>query len=199
MTRVVLTGWLVATLCGIAPRQLRAQADTALLKRWVGSYQGKVLNLEFYGDTMLVVNDRHGLSVRVTNDSIVAAGDTTVAGRYRVVLGRLLFEGTDGVVITMAPQPPLARPLNGRWLGELATGDRPAAEIVVFDNNTAQWRRVGDQKWIRGDWERATRVVTFTWSDNTEWTGQYDPIGNAILFEQTVAESSASVFRRTFH
>jgi hypothetical protein len=177
-----------------------AQTDTALLKRWVGNYPpGRVLNLEFYGDTMLVLNDRHGLSVRITTDSIIGTGDTTFTCRYRTVLGRLLLEAPDGTVITMASQPALARPFTGRWLGELAVGDRPAAEIIVYEYGTAKWRRVGEDKWITGEWERATRVVTFTWSDNTEWTGQYDPIGNAVLFEQTVAESGTSVFRRTFH
>lgn len=189
---------VIAALAQLFPRPAAGQADTALLKRWVGTYQGRPLNFEFYGDTMLVVNDRLGLTVRVTPDSIVATGDTSVVGRYRVVLGRLLFAGPDGIVITMAPQPELARPLNGHWLGELGIEDRPAVEMVVSNDNTAKWRRIGDQKWISGEWERATRVVTFTWSDNTEWTGQYDPVGNAILFEQTVPESGTSVFRRTF-
>ena len=206
-----VTLWAVAALAGASSRPAapghspaHAQADSSLLKRWVGTYKGNVLNFEFYGDTMLVVNDKLGLSVRITEDSIVAkatvpTGDTTVAGRYRLAVGHLLFEGADGIVVTMSAQTPLARPIGGRWLGELGMGDRPAAELMVDRvENTAAWRKVGDQKWIRGEFERSTRTVTFTWADNTEWTGQYDPIANTILFEQTVPESSASVFRRTF-
>ena len=173
-------------------------ADTTLLKRWVGIYHDQVLNLEFYSDTMLVVNDERGLSVRVTPDSIIAVGDTTVVGRYRLVLDRMLLETPDGTVITMASQPALARPLTGRWVGELGTDDRPSVILQVFGNKTARWRREDDTKWMTGEWERATRVVTFTWSDNSEWTGQYDPVGNALLFEQTLDGSVGSVFRRVF-
>src|SRR5262245_17206175 len=68
------------------------QQDTAVLKRWVGNYLERPLTLEFYGDTMLVVGDQHALNYRMTFDSLIATGDTTLVARYRLVRDRLLLE-----------------------------------------------------------------------------------------------------------
>jgi hypothetical protein len=38
----------------------------------------------------------------------------------------------------------------------------------------------------------------FTWNDESEWRGQYDPIGNAMLFEATVPESGSTILRKVF-
>src|SRR5882757_2665379 len=73
-----------------APPASPAQVqDTTLLKRWVGNYLEHPLTLEFYGDTMLVVGDRHALNYRLTFDSLIATGDTNVVARYRLVRDRL--------------------------------------------------------------------------------------------------------------
>jgi hypothetical protein len=157
---------------------LAAQRDSVLAHRWVGLHLRQPLELEFYGDTMLVVNDTHVLNFRLTNDSLVATGDTTLAGRYRLVLGRMIFETPEDVV-TMAMQSPLA-------------------ELVIYASGTARWRHLPSGRWADGEWDRETRLITFTWADSTEWRGQYDPVGNAILFEQTVDGAGSTILRRFF-
>jgi hypothetical protein len=178
-------------------RPLLAQRDSVLAHRWVGLYLRQPLEFEFYGDTMLVVNDEHVLNFRLTNDSLVATGDTSVTGRYRLVLGRLLFE-TPEELATMAMQSPLARPLTGHWTGPLGTDDATTAELIIFASGIARWRRLPGGRWEDGEWDRETRMITFTWADSTEWHGQYDPIGNAILFERTVEGGETTILRRFF-
>ncbi len=173
-----------------------AQRDSVLATRWVGSHGGRLLVFEFYGDTMLVINDQHALSFRLTRDSLVAMGDTLINGRYRMAMGRLLLDTPEGLV-TMSPQPALARPLTGRWVGSLFTDDGAEIELVIFLGGTARWRRTGGN-WVTGEWERATRLITLVWPDGTEWVGQYDPLGNAILFEETLSGSGATILRRSF-
>jgi len=181
----------------LLPAPMAAQRDSLLAHRWVGVHHGRGLQLEFYGDTMLVVNDQHVLDFRLTHDSLVAFGDTSVVGSYRLVLQRLLLGTPDGVV-TMAVQSPLARPLTGRWRGVLGTADGVETELVIAPDGTARWRRLPAGGWTYGEWDRETRVITFTWSDETEWRGQYDPTGNAMLFETTVTDSEATILRRIF-
>lgn len=181
----------------IVPAPAAAQRDSVLANRWVGVHLRRGLQLEFYGDTMLVVNDEHVLDFRLTRDSLVAFGDTSVVGRYRLVLQRLLLETPDGVV-TMAVQSPLARPLTGHWRGPLGTDDGVETELVIAADGSARWRRLSRGSWTHGEWDRETRVITFTWSDETEWSGQYDPVGNAMLFEATVPGAQATILRRVF-
>lgn len=176
---------------------LAAQRDSVLAHRWVGLHLRRPLQFEFYGDTMLVVDDEHVLNFRLTNDSLIATGDTSLAGRYRLVLGRLIFETPDDVV-TMAMQSALARPLTGHWTGPLGTTEGTRAELVIFASGTARWRRLPTGRWADGEWDRETRLITFTWADSTEWRGQYDPVGNAILFEQTVDGAGSTILRRFF-
>jgi hypothetical protein len=159
------------------------QQDTTVLKRWVGNYLERPLTLEFYGDTMLVVGDQHALNYRMTFDSLIATGDTTLVARYRLVRDRLLLETPDMNVITMAPQQTLGRPLTGRWVGEVdSAGTTYPVELALNTSRTACWRKPPDGKWTMGEWDRQTRVVTLTW-DNGEWDGRYDPQGNSLLLD----------------
>jgi hypothetical protein len=195
----------------LAPRPLAAQRDSVLAHRWVGIHLGRSLQLEFYDDTMLVVNDDHVLDFRLTNDSLVGFGDTTVTGRYRLVRipdseatagpdslrEWLLLETPDGVV-TMAEQKLLARPLTGRWRGPLGTEDGVEVELVISIAGTARWRRLPGGPWQDGEWDRDMRTITFTWNDESEWQALYDPIGNALLFETTIPESAPTILHKIF-
>jgi len=175
------------------------QCETALRGRWVGLYHNETLRLEFYGDTMLVLNDERPLDYRATADSLIATGDTSLIARYWFSYCRLLLETADGSLITMASQPPLARPLTGRWRGDLGTPDGAQAELRLAASGAARWRRLPDGPWTEGEWERQTRIILFTWvTDSLTWVGHYDPEGNAILFEHTVPDSRATIFRRVF-
>ncbi|HWP36330.1 MAG TPA: hypothetical protein VNL18_02135 [Gemmatimonadales bacterium] len=178
---------------------LGSQGRGTLTGRWVGYNQGETLHLEFYGDTMLVVNDAYALTYSVTPDSLVATGDTTLRARYWFALDRLLLETPGGVVVTMSRQDALARPLTGRWLGDLGTPDQAQAELILTASGTARWRRLPEGAWQQGEWERQTRVITFVWAaDSTDWIGHYDVEGNAIIFEHTVPESRPTIFHRVF-
>jgi hypothetical protein len=185
---------------GSAERGQAQQCASELGGRWVGLHKSQTLHLEFYGDTMLVVNDQYPLSYRATSDSLVATGDTTVAGRYWFAHCRLLLESADGSVITMSSQGVLARPLTGRWVGGLGTPDEAEAELRLAPSGTARWHRLPSGPWTEGEWERQTRIITFTWagSDTIPWVGHYDVEGNVILFERTVPDSRATMFQRVF-
>lgn len=188
---------LAAALVVLAPLVL--QQSSPLSGRWVGMHRGAPLHFEFYGDSMLVVNDRYALNVRVTSDSLLASGDTTIVARYWFSLNRLLVETPDGYVVTMSSQKALARPLTGRWVGELGTPEQAEVELVITPGGVAHWRRLPVGSWVEGEWERQTRVITFTWAaDSTDWVGHYDVEGNAILFGHTVPGSRAAIFRRVF-
>ncbi len=174
------------------------QAAT-LSGRWVGLHRGQTLNLEFYGDTMLVVNDQYPLSYRVTPESLIATGDTAFAVRYWFSYGRLLLETKEGAVITMSQQGPLARPLTGRWIGELGTEITTRAELLIYPGGVARWRTLSGGGWQEGEWERQSRIITFFWpADSTDWLGHYDVEGNTIVFEHTVPGSGPAIFRRVF-
>jgi hypothetical protein len=188
---------LLGLLALVGGRPLVAQRDSVLAHRWVGLHLRQPLEFEFYGDTMLVVNDTHVLNFRLTNDSLVATGDTSVVGRYRIVLGRLLLE-TPEEMVTMATQSPLARPLTGRWTGSLGTPDDNDLELIIYASGIARWRRLPSGRWEDGEWDRETRLITFTWADSTEWHGQYDPVGNALLFERTLEGGETTILRRFF-
>lgn len=171
---------------------LEAQQDTTLLRRWVGNHRERSLTFEFYGDSMLVVGDRHALHYRLTPDSLTATGDSNFAVRYRLSYGRLLLETPDGEVVTMSRQSTLGRPLTGRWVGELQLGDSIApGELRLDSDRSAAWRVDGGKN-RSGEWERQARRVTLTWDDGTEWSGLYDPNGNTLLVEP-VADSTGAV------
>jgi hypothetical protein len=188
---------VLAVALALPGGRLLAQRDSVLAHRWVGIHLREPLQFEFYGDTMLIVNDQYVVDFRLTDDSLVASGDTTVRGRYRLALGRLLLETPEGVV-TMATQSALARPLTGRWQGGLGDEEGSTIELVMRVDGTGRWRKLPDGRWMDGEWDRETRIITFTWADETEWRAHYDPIGNALLFEQTVPGAGSSILRRVF-
>lgn len=177
----------------------RQECETSLRGRWVGLHRNETLLLEFYGDSMLVVNDQHPLSYRVTSDSLLAGGDTTLSAHYWFSYCRLLLEAPDGSMITMASQRVLARPLTGRWVGDLGTPDGAQGELRIAAGGTARWHPLPDGPWKDGEWERETRIITFTWAaDSIPWVGHYDPEGNALLFDHTVTGSRTAIFHRVF-
>ena len=178
--------------CAAAPAAAQ-QADSSGLGRWVGIHRERSLTLEFYGDTMLVVGDRHPLNDHLTADSIIATGDTSLAVRYRRSYGKLLLETADGDIITMSPQIPLGRPLIGRWIGDLDTaGTTQVAELRLSGDRSASWRALPNGKAEFGEWDRQTRKVTLTWSNGGEWSGLYDPLRNTLLLEP-VTDSTGAV------
>lgn len=200
---------LLLTLC--LPAALAGQQDSVLASRWVGQHNGRSLQFEFYADTMLVVDDEKGLDFRLTFDSLLATGDTLIVARWRYVLGHLLLDTPDGP-ITMSSQNALARPLTGRWAGPLGDDDETMIEVRVQLGGTAYWRPMETTRWTQGEWERESRLILFTWpgepggADENEdgepdpklWRGQYDPIGNNLLLEQTVEGGHGTILRRAF-
>lgn len=188
---------LLVVLALIPP--LPDQGGDRLHRRWVGTHTGGSLHLDFYGDSLLVVNDQYALNYRATRDSIVATGDTTLAVSYWFALDRLLLRTTGDEVITMSEQSALARPLQGRWRGSPTAWADREVDLVMSRGGGARWRAVPGGGWTQGEWDRATRVITFTWlPDSTQWIGQYDPVGNAILFEDAPPENGILVLRRVF-
>lgn len=177
---------------------LATQTDPRLLRRWVGLHQGRPIHLDFYGDTMLVVNDERALEYRATRDSLIAYGDTSFALTYWFALDRMLLQTEAGEVITMAPQDELARPIEGRWTGTPSGTDRPI-ELRMTRGGTARWRPVSDGPWTNGEWDRMMRIITFTWlPDSVVWTGRYDPGGNALLFSDIPPDGGALILRRFY-
>lgn len=194
------------------------QADPRLLKRWVGTHQGLPLWLDFYGDTMLVVNDMYALDYFASPRSLEAVGDTAFRVSYWFARDRLLLETDDGHVLTMAEQDPLARPLfAGTWRGTTIGRAQPVIDLRMFRGGVARYHEYPDGSWIEGEYDRSTRIITFTWfvdtlqlegeagaePDSLEWVGQYDPAGNALLFPGTIPEESLPdagtvVLRRAF-
>lgn len=198
---------LLAFVLSGAPSLAHGQQDSLLASRWVGHHKGRPLQFEFYGDTMLVVDDEHALDYRLTGDSLLATGDTLVIAQWRYVMGHLLLDTPEGA-ITMSAQNFLARPLTGRWVGPLGDDDETQIEMRLYLGGTAYWRPVGAAAWTQGEWERESRVITFTWPDPAaaadpdaeplEWRGQYDPIGNNLLLERTVEGAHGTILRRAY-
>jgi hypothetical protein len=159
--------------------QLGIQSDHRLMNRWVGTHDGRPWWLDFYGDTMLVVDDTLLLDFRITRDSLIAHGDTSFAVAYWFVRDRLLIQTADGEIITMAPQDHMARPIHGDWRGD-------GIRLRIWRGGIATWRGT------RGEWRRRSRLILFTWlPDSLEWTAQYDPIGAALLTTMMEPDSSS--------
>ena len=158
--------------------QVGVQSDHRLLNRWVGTHDRRPWWLDFYGDTMLVVDDTLLLDFRITPDSLIARGDTSFAVTYWFVRDRLLIHTVEGEIITMAPQDHMARPIHGDWRGD-------GIRLRIWRGGVATWRGT------RGEWRRRSRLVTFTWlPDSIEWTAQYDPLGAALLTTMMEPDSS---------
>jgi hypothetical protein len=194
-TRVLVMS-LAASLLVAAP--LVAQAPEALLSRWVGTHEGRPLHFDFYGDTMVVVNDLHPLHFEVRDDSLRVWGDTAFDVVFWFAMDRLLVETVDGRLITMAPQDRMARPLEGRWRGSPMASDM-RLELAMYRGGTAQWRALSGGRSSVGEWNRASRVITFAWdADSTEWVARYDASGGALLFDSTFSGSGMTILRRVF-
>jgi hypothetical protein len=171
--------------------------------RWVGIKQNCCptvgLWLEFYPDSMLLVNDvsvsrMHALNYRITEDSIVATGDTIMRVRYELVLDRLVLYTTDDDVITMSPQSELARPFFGAWLGANETDSSTTSILLqLYANGNANWRRLPRGEVNTGEWARSVRTFTFTWdTDSTRVESLSPPISIPTPDgDSTVADSTA--------
>jgi hypothetical protein len=162
--------------------------DAGLLKRWVGTHEGRPLVLDFYGDSMVVVNDVHVADYSVRGRRLSVSGDTSFTATYWFALDRLLLETDAGVVLTLAQQDLLARPMFGQWVGALSPSGT-GVELYLGRGGVARWRTAGSG-WTDGEWNRRSRTIVFTWMpDSTEWSAQYDPLGAALLFEETEGEN----------
>jgi len=183
------------------------EEESRLLQRWVGTHHNRPLHLDFYGDTMLVVNDMYPVSYYMVDDSIVAYGDTSFAVSYWFSRDRLLIQTEEGRIITFSEQLKLARPLHGgRWRGgEIGADDD--MELVLMRGGIARWHTYPGGEWNDGEWDRSTRIITFTWfpdttgvdeevPDSVQWVAQYDPEGSALLFPETIPDKSTVVLRR---
>jgi hypothetical protein len=169
-----------------------AQSGSALLGRWVGTHDGRPWVIDFYNDTLLVVDDVHVLAFRASADSLVAFGDTSFAVSYWFVRERMLVQTPEGELITMAPQNALARPLHGDWRGA-------GIELWLGRGGVARWRPLSGGRWQSGEWERRTRNITFLWlPDSLEWVAQYDPQGAALLFSEMESRATPVVLRKAF-
>jgi hypothetical protein len=187
---------LIALAALGAGASVHAQADTLTAYRWVGTHQGRPLWLDFYGDSMLVVDDVHVCSYRVTRDSLEAQGDTTFAVSYSVVLDRVLLETPEGAVVTMARQDHLARPMHGQWRGSEIGGTGRRIEMYLRRGGPARYRELPGGTWIRGEWNRRSRQISFVWlPDSLTWTGMYDPGGAALQVSDTTGGGSTIILR----
>jgi hypothetical protein len=195
---------LVLTAVSAPAQQENSQERDPLLRRWVGHHQGRPIWLDFYSDSMLVVNDEHALDFWFTWDSLVAWGDTSFAVRYRFSYDRLLITTETGTVFTMAQQTPLARPLDlplragepGLWVASSVEGE---IQLQLWRGGTARWRRAPGGSWQSGEWSRDARQIRLSWvpqsPDSSVWRGQYDA-PRAIIFEETFPGSGITIFRR---
>jgi hypothetical protein len=190
--RLALAISALAFTVGVPP--LQAQSSDSLFGRWVGTHGGRPLFFDFYGDSMLVVNDRYPLSFTYTRDSLRAYGDTSLAVQYFFSLGRMMIRNADGTWVTMSPQDLLARPMHGTWYSDLGDGRRMI--IYVQRGGPARWRMVPGGSWTVGEWERQARSLTFTWEpDSIVWQGYYDA-PRALILEEDASPSGLSIFRR---
>jgi hypothetical protein len=178
----------------------------SLQTRWVGTHLGRPLHIDFYADTMAVVQDRFVCDYEATRDSIIVFGDTTFAVHYRFALDRMIVRTDSGHVITMSAQGPLARPLRGNWFGSPSRARDSSIELQMNASGAAYWRTLPRGQWIEGEWDRFSREITFTWlpdsaagrPDSTEWVAMYNPERSQLLFDSTFAESGVTILRRFF-
>ncbi len=206
---VILIIGLLLPLTAGAQRQAADSAQPtwrdSLQTRWVGTYKGRPLHIDFYGDTMVVIQDRLVADYYATRDSIVVFGDTSFSVHYRFALDRMIVTTDSGSVITMASQGPLARPLRGNWLGSPSRSDDSRIELRMLADGRAWWRHPPGE-WIEGEWDRFSREITFTWfpdsaqgrPDSTQWVGMYIPVRSQLLFDETVPESGVTILKRFF-
>jgi len=190
---------LLLVLTALVAGAASFQAESRLLRRWVGTHEGSALWLDFYGDTMVVVNDRMPANFRTSRGRLEVWGsDTAFTVSYWYNLDRLLLRTADGDVITMAPQDSLARPLDGDWRGSGFGSDRQF-EVKLLRGGVASWRVLPGGAWRSGEWDRTSRLITFTWlPDSVVWTAQYDPGGSALIVVGAEPDSATVILRRAF-
>ena len=207
---LVIAIWLLWPVLSVA-QQLPADTvrltwrDT-LQTRWVGTHLGRPLHIDFYADTMVIVQDRFVCDYEATRDSIIVFGDTTFSVHYRFALDRMIVRTDSGGVITMSAQGTLARPLRGNWFGTPGRMRDSLIELQMNASGAAYWRTLPRGQWIEGEWDRFSREITFTWlpdsaegrPDSTEWVGMYNPARSQLLFDSTFAESGVTILRRFF-
>ena len=207
---LVIAIWLLWPVLSVA-QQLPADTvrltwrDT-LQTRWVGTHLGRPLHIDFYADTMVVVQDRFVCDYEATRDSIIVFGDTTFSVHYRFALDRMIVRTDSGGVITMSAQGTLARPLRGNWFGTPGRMRDSLIELQMNASGAAYLRTRPRGQWIEGEWDRFSREITFTWlpdsaegrPDSTEWVGMYNPARSQLLFDSTFAESGVTILRRFF-
>lgn len=200
---LVIAIWLLLPVLSVA-QQLPADTvqltwrDT-LQTRWVGTHLGRPLHIDFYADTMVVVQDRFVCDYEATRDSIIVFGDTTFSVHYRFALDRMIVRTDSGGVITMSAQGTLARPLRGNWFGTPGRMRESLIELQMNANGSAYWRTLRRGRWIEGEWDRFSREITFTWlPDSTKWVGMYNPTRSQLLFDSTFAGSGVTILRRFF-
>ena len=178
----------------------------SLQTRWVGTHLGQPLHIDFYADTMVVVQDRFVCDYEATRDSIIVFGDTTFSVHYWFALDRMIVRTDSGNVITMSAQGPLARPLRGNWLGTPSRLRNSSIELQMNQSGAAYWRILPRGAWIEGEWDRFSREITFTWlpdsaagrPDSTIWVGMFNPVRSQLLFDSTLSESGVTILRRFF-
>lgn len=157
------------------------------------------LYLDFYGDTMVVVNDSYVADYHATYDSIVVVGDTSFAVRYWFSLDRLLLETAEGKLVTMARQSEYARPIEGLWRGTPIGHPDVFVTIQMWRGGIARRRMTPATDWTDGEWDRQSRIIRFTWMpDSITWEGSYDPLGEALLFDSTEADLGTLVLRKVY-
>ncbi len=171
-----------------------------MLRRWVGTLNLQPLHFDFFGDTMLLLNDTRALSFYIEGDSLVAWGaDTTFTIRFWFSRDRLLVLTAESTVVTMNEQNRMARPIFGRWRGNPVGRSDEQIELSLARGGVAAYRARPQWAWTAGVWDRTTRFITLTWEeDSTEWVGQYDPDGAVLSFDSTWAESGTVFLRKVY-
>ena len=192
---------LLATLA-LGVTAWRSQDPNPLFKRWVGTVPATaaLLHFDFYGDTMLLLNDAKPLSFSLAGDSLTAWGsDTTFTIRYWFSMDRLLVLTAESSLVTMSQQDRMARPIWGFWRGSPIGRNDERIELHLYRGGVARYRQLPGGAWQNGEWDRNTRMLSFRWeADSTEWEGQYDPAGATLLFDSTYTESGTVFLRKVY-
>lgn len=167
--------------------------------RWVGTHNSHPLYLDFFGDTMVVVNDQYPARYYLTYDSLVVMGDTSFAVGYWFSLSRLLLRTDEGRVVTMSKQDALARPIHGVWRGSPIGQSNRTVVLQMQRGGVARRRTLPGGSWREGEWSRRSRNIEFTWKpDSTQWIARYDAAGLALLFENTDDETGTLILRKVW-
>lgn len=183
----------------VAAASLAGAQAPILQGRWVGTHNNRPLHLDFYGDTMVVVNDTYPASYQATYDSLMVSGDTAFAVSYWFSLDRLLLRTMDGKVVTMSRQDELARPIQGVWRGSPVGKPDRVVQLQMARGGIARRRSIPGGTWVDGEWNRRSRTIQFTWMpDSLVWVASYDALGQALLFNETDDSTGTLVLRKVW-